>query len=132
MATALLLGAWASSTTLVEGSLDRMRTDSPDLRAWILVMCVQAIPYVSAVIASLVSALPIPARWIGQGYLPVEGDEEYAQLVPDPLDAPPATAGAPAEMLPTSDPPRDSSPSSERADAVGRDQPPTSRTRKAS
>jgi hypothetical protein len=88
MATALLLGAWASSTTLVEGSLDRMRTDSPDLRAWILVMCVQAIPYLSAVIASLISALPIPARWIGQGYLPVEGGEEYAQLVPDPMDPP--------------------------------------------
>jgi exo-beta-1,3-glucanase (GH17 family)/cellulose synthase/poly-beta-1,6-N-acetylglucosamine synthase-like glycosyltransferase len=85
MAAALLLGAWASSTTLVEGSLDRMRTDSPDLRAWILVMCVQAIPYVSAVLASLISALPIPARWIGHGYVPTEGDEEYAQLVPDEM-----------------------------------------------
>jgi hypothetical protein len=67
-------------------------------------MCVQSIPYVSAVLASLVSALPIPARWIGQGYMPVEGGEEYAQLVPDPLDRPAAAAaagGAVGGALPT-------------------------------
>jgi exo-beta-1,3-glucanase (GH17 family)/cellulose synthase/poly-beta-1,6-N-acetylglucosamine synthase-like glycosyltransferase len=136
MATALLLGAWAASTTLVEGSLDRMRTDSPDLRAWILVMCVQAIPYLSAVIASLISALPIPARWIGQGYLPVEGGEEYAQLVPDPMDPPfrPAAAGAPAGASPTSDVGATSAngPSSSAREQPSAGLPTTPETRKAS
>jgi exo-beta-1,3-glucanase (GH17 family)/cellulose synthase/poly-beta-1,6-N-acetylglucosamine synthase-like glycosyltransferase len=97
MAIALLLGAWTISHVLIANpSLDRMRAgDSPDLRAWLLVMIVQSVPYVSAVLASLVSALPIPARWVGRGYVPVEGDEEYAQLVADPADAPAAAPAAP-------------------------------------
>jgi hypothetical protein len=66
---------------LENASLDRMRMDSPDLRAWVLVMVVQSIPYLSAVVASIVSALPIPARWIGHGYRIVAADEEYATFV---------------------------------------------------
>ena len=57
-----------------------MRMDSPDLRAWVLVMVVQSIPYLSAVVASVVSALPIPARWVGHGYVKVETDEEFATV----------------------------------------------------
>ena len=81
MAGALLLGAYAVTRTLSDGSLDRMRMDSPDLRAWVLVMVVQSIPYLSAVAASLISALPIPARWVGNGYATVGGDEEYATII---------------------------------------------------
>jgi exo-beta-1,3-glucanase (GH17 family)/cellulose synthase/poly-beta-1,6-N-acetylglucosamine synthase-like glycosyltransferase len=86
MASALILGAWAVTFNLADASLDRMRMDSPDLRAWVLVMVVQSIPYLSAVIASLVSALPIPARWIGFGYAVMDNDEEYATII----DAPPS------------------------------------------
>ncbi|MFO0333551.1 MAG: glycosyltransferase [Pseudomonadota bacterium] len=82
---ALLLGAWALSVTLVagiDGTFDRARTDSPDFRAWVLVLVVQSLPYVSAVLASLVSALRMPARWIGQGYLPADADEDYETARP--------------------------------------------------
>jgi exo-beta-1,3-glucanase (GH17 family)/cellulose synthase/poly-beta-1,6-N-acetylglucosamine synthase-like glycosyltransferase len=98
MAIAMLSGVFAISVTLIDnGSLDRMRSgDSPDLRAWILVLLVQSLPYLCAVAASLISALPIPARWIGQGYVPVEGDEVYAQLVPDEPTAAMETATAAA------------------------------------
>jgi hypothetical protein len=78
------------TTNLENASLDRMRMDSPDLRWWVRVMVVQSIPYLSAVAASVISALPIPARWVGHGYVKIETDEEYATI----LDVPPA-AGVP-------------------------------------
>jgi hypothetical protein len=58
-----------------------MRMDSPDLRAWVLVMTVQSVPYLSAVLASIASALDLPARLIGHGYRPVEADEVYATVI---------------------------------------------------
>ena len=91
LASALLFGAWAVTRGLSDGSLDRMRMDSPDLRAWVLVMIVQSVPYLSAVLASIASALSLPARVIGHGYRLVETDEVYATV----LDAvEPASAGA--------------------------------------
>ncbi|MBS0395973.1 MAG: beta-(1-3)-glucosyl transferase, partial [Proteobacteria bacterium] len=95
MALALLLGAWSITSSLRDASLDRMRTgDSPDLRAWVLVMVVQSIPYLSAVAASIISSLNIPARWVGHGYQTVSTDEEYATIVdaPPPGDDPPRGA----------------------------------------
>ncbi|HXQ31335.1 MAG TPA: glycosyltransferase [Steroidobacteraceae bacterium] len=88
MACGLLLSAWAVTIGLSNGSADRMRMDSPDLRAWVLVMVVQSIPYLSAVVASIVSALPIAARVIGHGYARVDTDWEYATII----DAPAAPA----------------------------------------
>jgi len=87
MAIALILGAWAVTFNLSDGSLDRMRMDSPDLKAWVLVMSVQAIPYVSAVIASIISSLQLPARVVGNGYAAIDGDEEYAKIVAEPAKA---------------------------------------------
>ena len=84
MAFGLLLSAWAVTYNLSDGSLDRMRMDSPDLRAWVLVMVVQALPYLSAVAASVVSSLELPARWIGNGYEVITGGEEFATVVPEP------------------------------------------------
>ena len=98
MALALLMSAWAVTTNLENASLDRMRMDSPDLRAWVLVMVVQSIPYLSAVVASIVSSLPIPARWVGKGYVKVETDEEFATVdqYATILEKPPGDeAGAP-------------------------------------
>jgi exo-beta-1,3-glucanase (GH17 family)/cellulose synthase/poly-beta-1,6-N-acetylglucosamine synthase-like glycosyltransferase len=96
MAAALLVGAWAVTTNLSDGSLDHMRSDGPDLRAWVLVMVVQSIAYLSAVIAALISALPIPASWIGRGYAPGPADEQYATII----DAAPAGADSPAMPAP--------------------------------
>jgi hypothetical protein len=92
MAIGLWAGAISVSLTLSRSSLDRMRMDSPDLRAWVLVMVIQSIPYLSAILASIVSALPLPARWIGVSYTHLESDEDYATIVdaPTPTDTPTA------------------------------------------
>jgi exo-beta-1,3-glucanase (GH17 family)/cellulose synthase/poly-beta-1,6-N-acetylglucosamine synthase-like glycosyltransferase len=82
LACAFLLGAYAVTRIPI--------MDSPDLRAWVLVLLVQSVPALSAVVAALVSALPLPARLIGQGYLPADADEEYAMLVHAPV--PPAVS----------------------------------------
>lgn len=57
MTIALLLAAWGVSAIDLMGS--------PDLSIWILVLLVQTLPYLAAIIMSLVSALPLPARLIG-------------------------------------------------------------------
>jgi hypothetical protein len=90
MAAGLLLGAWAVTANLENSNLDRMRLSGPDLKVWVAVMIVQSIPYLSAVAVSIISALPIPARWVGHGYAKVETDEEYATI----LDAPPPVASS--------------------------------------
>jgi cellulose synthase/poly-beta-1,6-N-acetylglucosamine synthase-like glycosyltransferase len=58
---ALWLSAWACSrvSPLLQG---------PDRFAWIAVLLIQSVPYASAVVASLVSAFPLPARLLGTGY----------------------------------------------------------------
>ena len=93
MAVALLMSAWAVTMNLSDGSLDRMRMDSPDLRAWVLVMVVQAIPYTSAVVASIISSLKIPASVVGLGYAQLTNDEEYATIVAEPPAPPPGAPG---------------------------------------
>jgi hypothetical protein len=87
MTIALLLSAWAVTINLSDGSLDRMRMDSPDLKAWVLVMVVQSISYASAVIASIVSSLQLPASLVGLGYAQLTTDEEYATIVAEPPSA---------------------------------------------
>jgi exo-beta-1,3-glucanase (GH17 family)/cellulose synthase/poly-beta-1,6-N-acetylglucosamine synthase-like glycosyltransferase len=57
MTIALLLAAWGVSAIDLMGS--------PDLSIWILVLLVQTVPYLAAIIMSLVSALPLPAKLIG-------------------------------------------------------------------
>ena len=85
MAIGLILSAIGVTVGLSDGSLDRMRMDGIDLRAWVLVMLVQSIPYLSAVLSSLISALPIPARIVGQGYQVMDEDQEYATVVSEPI-----------------------------------------------
>ncbi|MCL4780500.1 MAG: glycosyltransferase [Gammaproteobacteria bacterium] len=57
MTIALLLAAWGVSTIEAMGS--------PDLSVWIMVLLVQTVPYLAAILMSLASALPLPARLIG-------------------------------------------------------------------
>jgi hypothetical protein len=40
----------------------------PDRLAWIVVLLIQSVPYASTLLASLASAFPLPARWLGTGY----------------------------------------------------------------
>jgi hypothetical protein len=37
----------------------------PDVSAWVAVLLIQAVPYAAAVLVSLVSALSLPAKWLG-------------------------------------------------------------------
>ena len=82
MAIALLLGAYAVSEIAL--------MDSPDMRAWIIVMIVQSVPYVAAVIVSVMSSLKLPASMIGQGYRELEADDD------DVAPQGPSTKAAPA------------------------------------
>ncbi len=68
MAIALMLGAYAVSCIAL--------MDSPDLRAWVVVMLVQSVPYLSAVLVSVMSATQMPAWVIGRGYHEIEADED--------------------------------------------------------
>jgi exo-beta-1,3-glucanase (GH17 family)/cellulose synthase/poly-beta-1,6-N-acetylglucosamine synthase-like glycosyltransferase len=84
----MAIGLWASAVAvtlrLSSASVDRMRMDSPDLRTWVLAMLVQSIPYLSAVIASIISSMDLPAHWVGTGYQHPEGDEDFATFVEIP------------------------------------------------
>jgi exo-beta-1,3-glucanase (GH17 family)/cellulose synthase/poly-beta-1,6-N-acetylglucosamine synthase-like glycosyltransferase len=82
MVVALWLSAWAVSRVppLLQG---------PDRAAWIVVLLVQSVPYASAVLASLASAFPLPARLLGRG---------YRSVVPASSPAPAAPVAAPPSM----------------------------------
>jgi exo-beta-1,3-glucanase (GH17 family)/cellulose synthase/poly-beta-1,6-N-acetylglucosamine synthase-like glycosyltransferase len=38
----------------------------PDVSVWVAVLLIQAVPYAAAVIVSIISALDLPAKWLGQ------------------------------------------------------------------
>jgi hypothetical protein len=74
MMIGLLLAAWAVGQTPV--------TASPDLTTWVVVLCIQAIPYGCALLVSLASALRLPARLIGVTY---RVSKELPMKAPDVL-----------------------------------------------
>ena len=39
---------------------------SPDYRMWIMILAIQAIPYGATLCVSIISAFPVPARWMGR------------------------------------------------------------------
>jgi hypothetical protein len=63
----LMIGLWLSAWGVSRSTL----TEGPDRLAWIVVLLVQSVPYVSSVLASLASAFPLPARLLGIGYRPL-------------------------------------------------------------
>jgi hypothetical protein len=66
---------------LAAGAVARMPvTASPDLTTWIVVLCIQAIPYGCALLVSLASALSLPARLVGVTY---RGSDSAAVATPD-------------------------------------------------
>ncbi|HEX4618820.1 MAG TPA: glycosyltransferase family 2 protein, partial [Steroidobacteraceae bacterium] len=76
MMAGLLLSAWAVAYT------GTRETAGPDRLAWIVVLLVQSVPYASSLFVSLVSAFPLPARWLGTTYRPVAGTGHQPQAGP--------------------------------------------------
>jgi exo-beta-1,3-glucanase (GH17 family)/cellulose synthase/poly-beta-1,6-N-acetylglucosamine synthase-like glycosyltransferase len=76
MVAGLLLSAWAVAYT------GTRELAGPDRLAWIVVLLVQSVPYASSLIVSLVSAFPLPARWLGTSYRQVTGAPPQAQAGP--------------------------------------------------
>jgi cellulose synthase/poly-beta-1,6-N-acetylglucosamine synthase-like glycosyltransferase len=76
MVAGLLLSAWGVAYT------GTRETAGPDRLAWIVVLLIQSVPYASSLIVSLVSAYPLPARWLGTRYRPVAGTGRPAQAGP--------------------------------------------------
>lgn len=62
MMAGLLLSAWAVSRTSTP------QNAGPDRMAWVIVLIIQSVPYASALIVSLASAFPLPARLLGTRY----------------------------------------------------------------
>jgi hypothetical protein len=73
MVVGLLLSAWGVAYT------GTRETAGPDRLAWIVVLLIQSVPYASSLIVSLISAFPLPARWLGTSYRPVAGTGRPAQ-----------------------------------------------------
>src|SRR5499427_3637812 len=65
MVVGLLLSAWAVSYTALPQNM------GPDHFAWIVVLLIQAVPYASSLIVSLMSAFQLPARLLGTSYRPM-------------------------------------------------------------
>jgi hypothetical protein len=63
----LMIGLWLSAWGVSRLTVN----EGPDRLAWIVVLLVQSVPYVSSVLASLASAFPLPARMLGIGYRPL-------------------------------------------------------------
>jgi exo-beta-1,3-glucanase (GH17 family)/cellulose synthase/poly-beta-1,6-N-acetylglucosamine synthase-like glycosyltransferase len=62
--TFMVVGLW-----LAAWFVDHLPPPSgPDRFAWVVVLVIQSIPYVSSLLASLASAFPLPARLLGTGY----------------------------------------------------------------
>jgi hypothetical protein len=59
--------------------------------AWVIVLIVQSVPYASALIVSLTSAFPLPARLLGTRYRPLRSPARPAPVAPGkPPEADPA------------------------------------------
>jgi exo-beta-1,3-glucanase (GH17 family)/cellulose synthase/poly-beta-1,6-N-acetylglucosamine synthase-like glycosyltransferase len=67
MMLGLLLSAWGVAHTGIPENA------GPDRLAWIIVLLVQAVPYASSLIVSLMSAFPLPARLLGTAYRTLTG-----------------------------------------------------------
>jgi exo-beta-1,3-glucanase (GH17 family)/cellulose synthase/poly-beta-1,6-N-acetylglucosamine synthase-like glycosyltransferase len=76
MVAGLLLSAWGVAHT------GTRETAGPDRLAWIVVLLIQSVPYASSLVVSLVSAFPLPARWLGTSYRRVAATRHQAQAGP--------------------------------------------------
>ena len=63
----MMLGLWLAAWGVAHSA---QQHDGPDRFAWIVVLLIQSVPYLSTLLASLASAFPLPARLLGIGYRP--------------------------------------------------------------
>jgi hypothetical protein len=85
MMAGLLLSAWA----VARGSTPE--NAGPDRTAWVIVLIIQSVPYASALIVSLASAFPLPARLLGTSYRPLSSPGRPATVASGkPPEADPA------------------------------------------
>jgi hypothetical protein len=63
----MMLGLWLAAWGCSHSRL-QVGQEGPDRLAWIVVLMIQSVPYLSSVLASLASAFPLPARLLGIGY----------------------------------------------------------------
>jgi cellulose synthase/poly-beta-1,6-N-acetylglucosamine synthase-like glycosyltransferase len=73
MMIGLMLSAWAVSYTALP------QNAGPDHAAWIVVLLIQAVPYASSLVVSLMSAFPLPARILGTSYRALSGTRPQAE-----------------------------------------------------
>jgi hypothetical protein len=59
-----LTGQYTIAPGLVVGIPEELK--APDVSLWVAVLLIQAIPHAASLLMSLVSALSLPARWLGQ------------------------------------------------------------------
>jgi len=64
--SAMMIGLWLAAW----GVAHSPQQHGPDRSAWIVVLLIQSVPYLSTLLASLVSAFPLPASLLGSGYRP--------------------------------------------------------------
>jgi exo-beta-1,3-glucanase (GH17 family)/cellulose synthase/poly-beta-1,6-N-acetylglucosamine synthase-like glycosyltransferase len=65
--TVMMLGLWLAAW----GVAHSVQQHGPDRFAWIVVLMIQSVPYLSTLLASLASAFPLPASLLGIGYRPM-------------------------------------------------------------
>jgi exo-beta-1,3-glucanase (GH17 family)/cellulose synthase/poly-beta-1,6-N-acetylglucosamine synthase-like glycosyltransferase len=71
----MMIGLWLAAW----GVAHSPQPQGPDRLAWIVVLVIQSVPYASALLASLASAFPLPARLLGIGYRPVAAPRRRAE-----------------------------------------------------
>ena len=88
MMTGLLVSAWGVAHTT---SSDHARgaAAGPDRLAWIIVLCIQAVPYASSLIVSLTSAFKLPASLLGTQYRPMSSPGKPVDRKPGKPEADP-------------------------------------------
>jgi exo-beta-1,3-glucanase (GH17 family)/cellulose synthase/poly-beta-1,6-N-acetylglucosamine synthase-like glycosyltransferase len=64
--TLIMLGLWLSAWGVSHSTT--YQTRGPDRIAWVVVLLIQSVPYLSSLIVSLASAFPLPSKLLGRGY----------------------------------------------------------------
>jgi exo-beta-1,3-glucanase (GH17 family)/cellulose synthase/poly-beta-1,6-N-acetylglucosamine synthase-like glycosyltransferase len=70
MMIGLVLAAWAVGHLAPTEGPERFAW-GPDRLAWIVVLLIQSVPYLSSLVVSLMSAFPLPARLLGTSFRPM-------------------------------------------------------------
>ncbi|MBC7984258.1 MAG: beta-(1-3)-glucosyl transferase, partial [Candidatus Obscuribacterales bacterium] len=60
--TVLMLGLWLAAFAVTQVPEERT---SPDRAMWTIMLLIQSLPYLAALLVSLASAFPLPAKWLG-------------------------------------------------------------------